>query len=194
MHYVAWTIFHHRSSYECGECKEGSVHLTLTLTTIFCRCQQTVQLPPVHKPIQLKQTTSPKMAKKFVKANYITTMYFVLCIVCCVSQSCVLPTIKCKFFQQIYLFFHKNNNLFCVNYYFFEWCRFLNVCMQCPVDMTESLVEPLRFWSYHSAGRIDPSSAGRCHPWACHAINHKNFIYQPIFTIFSAKNSAISRL
>ena len=50
-----------------GECKEGSVHLTLTLTTIFCRCQQTVQLPPVPKPIQLKQTTSPntvKMAKK----------------------------------------------------------------------------------------------------------------------------------
>ena len=34
-----------------GECKEGSVHLTLT--TIFCRCQQTVQLPPVPKPIQL---------------------------------------------------------------------------------------------------------------------------------------------
>ena len=25
-------------------------------------------------------------------------------------------------------------------------------------------------------------------PWACHATNHKNFIYQPIFTIFAAKN------
>ena len=47
-----------------GECKEGSVHLTLTLTTMFSRCQQTVQLPPVPKPTQLKQTTSPKTAKR----------------------------------------------------------------------------------------------------------------------------------
>ena len=79
----------------------------LILTTIFCRCQQTVQLPPVPKPIQLKQTTSPKtaqMAKKCFKGNYITTIYFVLCIVlfvvlcivCCVSQYCVVPTINCK--------------------------------------------------------------------------------------------------
>ena len=86
--------FHHRSSYECSKCKEGSVHLTLT--TIFCRCQRTVQLPPVPKPIQLKQTTSPKTAKKCFKGNYITTMYFVLCIICCVSQYCVVPTIKYK--------------------------------------------------------------------------------------------------
>ena len=52
---------------ECGECKEGSVHLTLALTTIFWRCQQTVQLPPVPKPIQLKQTTSPKWPKDISK-------------------------------------------------------------------------------------------------------------------------------
>ena len=107
MHSVASTIFHHRSNYECGKCKEGSVHLTLTLTTIFCPCQQTVQLMPVPKPIQLKQTTSPKTAKNFFKGfDYITTMYFVLCIVCCVfvccvSQYCVVPTIKCKFFNKI---------------------------------------------------------------------------------------------
>ena len=107
--------------FECGECKEGSVHLTLT--TIFCRCQQTVQLPPVPKTIELKQTTSPKTVKKCFIGNYITTMYFVLCIVffvlyivCCISQYCVVPTIKCKFFQQNLLFFHKNKNLFCVNY------------------------------------------------------------------------------
>ena len=37
-------------------------------------------------------------------------------------------------------------------------------------------------------------SAGCWRPRACHATNHKNFIYQPIFTIFAAKNSAISRL
>ena len=30
-------------------------------------------------------------------------------------------------------------------------------------------------------------SAGRWRPWACHATNHKKFIYQPIFTIFAAK-------
>ena len=101
---MAWTTFHHRSSYECGECKEGSVHLTLTLTTIFCRCQQAVQLPPVPKPIQLKQTTSPKTAKKSLKGNYITTMYFcvVYCLLCCVLfvvyHSTVLcqSTFKCK--------------------------------------------------------------------------------------------------
>ena len=96
-----------------GECKEGSVHLTLTLTTIFCRCQQTVQLPPVPNPIQLKQITSPKTEKKCFKGNYITTMYFVLCIVCCVSQYCVVPTIKCKKMFQRKLY---NNYVFCVLY------------------------------------------------------------------------------
>ena len=34
----------------------------------------------------------------------------------------------------------------------------------------------------------------RWRPWACHATNHKNFIYQPIFTIFAATNSELSRL
>ena len=92
---MAWTTFHHRSSYECGECKEGSVHLTLTLTTIFRRCQQTVQLPLVPKPIQLKQTTSPKMAKKCFKGNYIRTMYFVLSIVCCVVYCLLCITVLC---------------------------------------------------------------------------------------------------
>ena len=114
LHYVAWTTFHYRSSYECGECKEGSVHLTLT--TIFCRCQQTVQRSPVLKPIQLKQTTTPKTTKKCFKENYKPTMYFVLCFVCCVSLYCVVPTIKCNFFQQNYYFFHKNVRIyFCVN-------------------------------------------------------------------------------
>ena len=120
MHYVAWTIFHHRSSYECGECKEGSVHLTLILTTIFCRCQQTVQLPPAPKPIQLKQTTSPKTAKKYFKGNYITTMYFVLCIVYCVVYCLLCITVLCCANNQTQIFstkiinFQKNINFFCV--------------------------------------------------------------------------------
>ena len=29
---------------------------------------------------------------------------------------------------------------------FFKCCRFLNVCMQCSVDVTESVVELLRVW------------------------------------------------
>ena len=105
-----------------GECKEGSVHLALTLTSIFCRCQQTVQLPPVPKPIQLKQTTcskTAKTAKKCFKGFYITTMYFVLCIVCCVvygllcSQHCVVLTIKCK---KCFIGNYIPNYVFCVVY------------------------------------------------------------------------------
>ena len=91
-------------------------HLSLS-TNIICRCQQTVQLPPVPKPIQLKQTISPKPAltrpTNVSKEIIYLTMYFccvlfvVLCIVCCVSQHCVVPTIKCKFFQQKFVFFIK---------------------------------------------------------------------------------------
>ena len=67
---------------------------------------------------------------------------------------------------------------------------FLNICMQCLVDVTESLVEPLRSWSLYAViplAGLSCRSAGRWRPWACHATNHKNFIYQPIFTIFAAK-------
>ena len=62
--------------------------------------------------------------------------------------------------------------------------------MQCSVDVTESLVETLRVWCRYAViplAGLSRRSAGRWHPWACHATNHKNFIYQPIFTIFSAK-------
>ena len=62
--------------------------------------------------------------------------------------------------------------------------------MQCPVDVIESLVESLRFWSRYaviSLAGLSRRSAGRWRSWACHATNHKNFIYQPIFTIFAAK-------
>ena len=89
-------------------------HLSLS-TTIFYRCQQTVQLPPVLKPIQLKQTISPKTAltvptnisKDIIyQIMYLCCILFaVLCIVCCVSQYCIVPTIKCKIFQQNFIFF-----------------------------------------------------------------------------------------
>ena len=73
---------------------------------------------------------------------------------------------------------------------FFECCRFLNVCMQCPVDVTESLMKPLRVWCRYAViplAGMSRRSAGRWRPWACHATNHKNIIYQPIFKIFAAK-------
>ena len=45
------------------------------------------------------------------------------------------------------------------------------------------------FWSRYAViplAGLSRRSAGRWRPWACHATNHKNFIYQPIFTIFAA--------
>ena len=91
-------------------------HLLSLSTNIICRCQQTVKLPPVLKPIQLNKLslqTRPE-ANKCFKGNYKPTMYFVLCIVCCVSQYCVVPTIKCKFFQQNLYIFHKNVKIYFV--------------------------------------------------------------------------------
>ena len=94
--------------------------LTLTLTTIFCRCQQTVQLPLVSKPIQLKQTTSPKTVKKFFKENYLTTMYFVLCIVCCVVYCLLCITVLCcannhlQIFSKKFIYFLKNIKIYFV--------------------------------------------------------------------------------
>ena len=58
--------------------------------------------------------------------------------------------------------------------------------MQCPVDVTESLVEPLRFGAVTPSFRWPDWAVGRWRPWACHATNHNIFIYQPIFTIFAA--------
>ena len=62
---------------------------------------------------------------------------------------------------------------------FFECCRILNVCMQCSVDVTESVVELLCVWCRYAiiplAG-LSRRSAGRCRPWACHATNLKNSI------------------
>ena len=101
-------------------------HLSLS-KTIFCRCQQTSSVA-VNKLFNcrrsLNQSTSNKTSlqkrpevKKFFKGNYKPTMYFVLCIVCCVSQYCVVPTMKCKFFQQNLIFFHKNIKIyFMLNY------------------------------------------------------------------------------
>ena len=122
--------------------------------------------------------------------NYVFCVVY--CLLCCaLYHSIVLcQQSNANFFNKIYLFFIKTN-LFCVNFLlFFECCRFLNVCMQCLVDVTESLVEPLRVWCRYAfiplAG-LSRRSASRWHPWAYHATNHNNFIYQPIFTIFAAK-------
>ena len=87
-------------------------HLSLA-TTIICRCQQTVQLPPVPKPIQLKQTISPKTAlmRSTNVSNEIIypTMYFVLCIVCCVVYCLLCITVLCCANNQMQIFSTKFN-------------------------------------------------------------------------------------
>ena len=116
--------------------------------------------------------------------NYVFCVVY--CLLCCVVYCLLCITVLCcandqmQIFSIKFNFFHKNKNLFCVNYeMFFEWCRFLNVCMQCSVDVTESVVELLRVWCRYAViplAGLSRHSAGRWRSWACHAINHKNFI------------------
>ena len=93
------------SSYECDECKEGSVHLTLT--TIFCRCQKTAQLAPFPKQIQLKQTASPKTAKKMFHRKLCNNYVFcvVYCLLCCALFVVYHSTVLCQ--HQMLIFFNK---------------------------------------------------------------------------------------
>ena len=62
--------------------------------------------------------------------------------------------------------------------------------MQCSVDVTESVVELLRVWcrcAIIPLVGLSRRSASRWRPWACHATDHKNFIYQPIFKFLLQK-------
>ena len=85
-------------------------HLLLS-TTIFCCCQQTVQLPPVPKPIQLKQTISPKMAltrPKNVSKEIINQLCILYCILCVAYHSTVLcQQSNANFFNKILFYFIK---------------------------------------------------------------------------------------
>ena len=73
------------------------MHLTLTLTTIFCRFQQTVQLLfNCRRSLNQSNSNKPplqKRPKKCFKGIYITTMYFALCIVCCVVYCLLCITV-----------------------------------------------------------------------------------------------------
>ena len=88
-------------------------HLSLS-TAIICRYQQTVQLPPVLKPIQLKQT-SPKTA--ITRSNNVSKEIInQLCILCCVlcivyhsTELCQMQICSTKF-----NFFHKNVKIYFV--------------------------------------------------------------------------------
>ena len=76
-----------------------AVHLTLT--TIFCRCQQTVQLSPVPKPILLKQTTSPKTTKKmFQRKLYNNYVFCVVYCLLCITVLCCANNQMQKMFQR----------------------------------------------------------------------------------------------
>ena len=95
------------------------------------------------------------MFQRKLYTNYVfCVVYCVLCIVCCVSQYSVVPTIKCIFLQQNLMLF-------------FKYCRFLNVCMQCSVDVIESVVELLRVWCCSAViplAALSRRSAGRWRP------------------------------
>ena len=72
-------------------------------------CQQTVQLPPVPKPIQLKQTISPKAAltkPKNVSKEIINQLCILCCVLCVVYHSTVLcQQSNANFFNNIFIFF-----------------------------------------------------------------------------------------
>ena len=120
----------------------------------------------------------------------------VYCLLCITVLCCANNQMQIFFITFIYFFIKTYKFIFCkLLMFFFEWCRFINVCMQCSVDVTESLVEPLRLWSRYAViplAGLSRHSAGRWRPWACHATNHKNF--NRFSQFFAAKNSAISRL
>ena len=96
-------------------CVAVNNHLLLLSTNIICRCQQTVQLPPVPKPIQLKPTISPKTAltrpTNVSKEIIYPTMYFVLCIVCCVVYCLLCITVLCCANNQMQILSTKFNLL-----------------------------------------------------------------------------------
>ena len=136
-----------------------------------------------------------KMFQRKLYNNYVfcIVLFVVLCIVCCVSQYCVVPTIKCKFFQQNLIFFHKNIKILNV---------FLSVVSFSMSACSVRLMWPSLWWSCCVFSAVMPSF--RWPDWAVvppavgamgmYATNHNSIIYQPIFTIFAAKNSAISKL
>ena len=125
-----------------------------------------------------------------------------LCILCCVLCVVYHSTVLCQqskvnFFNKIF-FFHKNVRIYFVLIIicFLECCRFLNVCMQCSVDVTESVVELLRVWCRCAViplVGLSRRSAGRWCSW--HVMQPIIKLYLPTdFKICAAKNSAISRL
>ena len=118
-------------------------------------------------------------------------LFVVLCIVCCVSQYCVVPTIKCKFFQQNLIFFIKEKFMLCKLLMFFSSDVGFSMSA-CSVRLMWPSLWWSRsvFWSRYAVillAGLSRHSDGCWRPWACHATNHKNFIYQPIFTIFLPK-------
>ena len=97
-------------------------HLSLS-TTIFCRCQQTSSVA-VNKMFNcrrsLNQSTQTNHfsknglneANKCFKANYIPTLYFVFCIVCCVVYCLLCITVLCCANSQMQIFSTKFNFCF----------------------------------------------------------------------------------
>ena len=77
-------------------------------------CQQTVQMPPVSKPIQRRQTISPKMAltRPTNVSKEIINQLCILCCVLCVVYCVLCITVLCCANNQIQFFSTKFNLFF----------------------------------------------------------------------------------
>ena len=139
-----------------------------------------------------------QMQKMFQRKLHNVFVFIVCCVVYCLLCIIVLfcANNQMQIFSPKFIFFHKN--ILCkIIKGFFECCMFLNICMQCSVDVTESVVERLlRVWCRYA---VIPLAGLTVVPLAVGAHGH---VIQPIiktlfnnpFSHFCCKKSAISRL
>ena len=78
---------------------------SVAVNNIVCYCQQTVQLPPIPKPIQLKQTISTKTTIMRPKNVWKEIINHVFCVVFCVLCDVYHNTVLCQ--QSNANFFNK---------------------------------------------------------------------------------------
>ena len=170
-------------------------HLLLS-TTIFCPCQQTssvavkqtAQLLPVPKPIQLKQTISPKTALTRPK-NVSKEIINQLCILC--WDLCIVyhSTVLCQ--QSNEIFFNKINFFFMKTYKFIS-CKLLNVfssvvgCLMSACSVR--LMWPSLWWSCCVFGAVALSFCWSVWAVLSLAIGAHGHVMQPNITLYLPTN------
>ena len=111
----------------------------------------------------------------------------VLCIVYCASQYCFVPTIKCKFFQQNLIFFHKTKRII-----LYKWLNvFSSVVGFSMSACSVRLMWPSLWWSCCVFGAVAPSF--RWPDWAVvpPAVGAHEHVMQPIIkTLFNNRSLA----